>query len=148
MAQERLDFLVFYRGNLVTGFDYIYVKRQEGHAFWQSALKAQEAKDILDKDFIFYNPHLNDKGEPFNWRYREDWVDMTKVWDHFSEEAMAYITTWMSEYRGPSYDDPSKNDEWGVRFKVPGEKEQFIWGLNAFPANLDDFSHFLYRFGQ
>ncbi|GMA70641.1 hypothetical protein GCM10025879_18870 [Leuconostoc litchii] len=148
MGQERLDFLVFYRGNLVEGFDYVYVKRQDGRAFWKSEYKAQEAKDILDKDFMFYNPHLNDKGEPFNWRYREDWVDMTKVWDHFSEESIAYIKTWLDEYRGPAHDDPSKNDEWGVRWKEPNNQEKLIWGLNAFPANLNDFSDFLYRFGK
>ena len=25
MASRRLDFLVFYRGNLATGFDYVYL---------------------------------------------------------------------------------------------------------------------------
>jgi len=148
MAQARLDFLVFYRGNLVNGFDYVYIKRHEGHAFWQNDNKSQEAKDILDPEFDFYNPHYNAQGEPFNWRYRENWVDMTNVWDHFSQEAMAYIKTWLTEYRGPSYDDPSRNDEWGVRYQVPGQPERLIWGLNAFPANLDDFSEFVYRFGK
>ena len=48
-------------------------------------------------------------------------------------------------YRGPSYPDPSLNDEWGVRFKAPGAQERIIWGLNAFPANLQDFSDYLYQ---
>lgn len=53
---------MFYRGNLVNGFDYVYIKRHEGHAFWQSDSKSQEAKDILDPEFDFYNPHYNDQG--------------------------------------------------------------------------------------
>ncbi|WP_367300775.1 hypothetical protein [Leuconostoc carnosum] len=148
MGQARLDFLVFYRGNLASGFNYVYVKRHEGHAFWQKDDKSQQAKDILDTHFDFYNPHFNEQGEPFNWRYRDEWVDMTKVWDHFAEESLAFINTWMSEYRGPSHDDPSWNDEWGVRFKIPGQPEKIIWGLNAFPANLSDFIDFLYGFGK
>lgn len=148
MAQARLDFLVFYRGNLVTGFDYIYVKRHEGHAFWQMRDKRQEVKNILDADFDYYNPHFNGNGEAFRWRYQEPWIDMTASWDDFALESMAYINTWMAEYHGPSHTDASLNDEWGVRYKVPGEKERIIWGLNAFPANLQNFMTFLYHFGK
>lgn len=149
MGQDRLDFLVFYRGNLVTGFDYVYVKRYEGHAFWQHVGKNQEPKDILDVDFDFYNPHFNENGESFNWRYRENWVNMTAVWDDFAKTSMSYINTWMPEYPGPSQSDSRLNDEWGVRYKSPGDShERIIWGLNAFPANLQDFITFLYQFGK
>ena len=85
MSSRRLDFLVFYRGNLVTGFDYVYLKRHEGHAFLQIADKTQPVKNITDPDFDFYNPHFNAAGEPFNWRYREDWLDMTAQWDDIAE---------------------------------------------------------------
>lgn len=145
MASRRLDFLVFYRGNLATGFDYVYLKRHEGHAFLQIADKTQPVKNITDPDFYFYNPHFNAAGEPFNWRYREDWLDMTAQWDDIAETAWQYLETWMAAYRGPSYPDPSLNDEWGVRFKAPGAQERIIWGLNAFPANLQDFSDYLYQ---
>lgn len=148
MATQRLDFLVFYRGNLVTGFDYIYAKRHEGHAFLQYDDKSQEAKDILDPRFDFYNPHFNEAGEPYNWRYKEPWLDMTDKWDDFAPEVLSYINTWMGEYRGPSYPDPSLNDEWGVRFKLPNQREQIIWGLNAFPANLQAFVAFLSEFRE
>lgn len=144
---SRLDFLVFYRGNMVNGFDYVYTKRYEGHAFWQARPKDMTQSDVLDDEYDFYNPHFNAQGEPFNWRYHETWVDMTNVWDHFSQEATNYLNSWMSEYPGPTFDDPSRNDEWGVRFRVPGQPEQIIWGINAFPANLDAFSDFIYRFG-
>jgi len=148
MTHTRLDFLVFYRGNLVTGFDYIYIKRHEGHAFWQSRDKTKEAKDIADIDFDFYNPHFNQTGKAFNWRYHEQWTDMTMSWDEFTDKAMSYINTWMTEYPGPSQTKPSLNDEWGIRFKVPGEHERMIWGLNAYPANLQKFIDFLYSFAN
>ncbi|WP_294976120.1 hypothetical protein [uncultured Leuconostoc sp.] len=148
MAQTRLDFLVFYRGNLVSGFDYVYIKRHEGHAFWHSRDKAQEAKDITDIDFDFYNPHFNQAGQAFNWRYREQWSDMTTSWDDFTDKAMRYINTWMTAYPGPSQTEPSLNDEWGIRFKVPSENERMIWGLNAYPANLQSFIDFLYTFAN
>jgi hypothetical protein len=40
------------------------------------------------------------------------------------------------------------NDEWGVRFKLPNQREQIIWGLNAFPANLQAFVAFLSEFRE
>lgn len=143
MSEKRLDFLVFYRGNMVKGFEYIYAKRHEGHAFLQLDKNSKSPKNINDLDYDFFNPHYNQSGEPFQWHYNEEWVDLSTRWDDLAPQILAYIDTWMTEYPGPSYPDKSLNDEWGVRFKLPGQREQIIWGLNAFPSNLQNFKDLL-----
>jgi hypothetical protein len=139
----RLDYVTFYRGNFVEGYDYYYLKRYEGHAFLQFQPRGQAVRDITSSDFDYYNPHYNQMGQPFNWRYQEEWTDLTQQWDDVVDQTLGYIQTWMREYHGPTFDHAADNDEWGVRFKRPGQVDEVIWGLNAFPANLADFEHFL-----
>lgn len=138
MAQ-RLDYLTFYRGNFATGYDYFYLKRQDGHAFLHFEPKGAPVLDVTDGDFDYYNPHYSQDGTPFTWRYREAWTDLSKEWDALIEELLAIIDTWLPEYHGPSFETAADNDEWGVRFKRPGQVDDVIWGLNAFPGNLADF---------
>jgi hypothetical protein len=148
MAAIRLDYLVFYIGNLSYGFDYVYTKRSEGHAFLLRRTPQEEIADITDRNFDFYNPHLsNDNKTTFNWNYDENYNDMTNVWEHFADVTLGFLENWADDYRGVSLKNDSQNVEWGVRFLSPSIKqEQVIWGVNAYPDRFDDFVSYLRSF--
>lgn len=148
MAAIRLEYLVFYIGNLAFGFDYVYAKRSNGHAFLLHRQPGTEIAQVTDDNFDFYNPHFSeDRRTEFNWTYDESYADMTNVWDHFAEVVFGYLENWSSDYKGVSLKDDEKNVEWGVRFKSPNfGDEEIIWGINAYPENFDDFVNYIKSF--
>lgn len=142
----RLNYLVWYTGNMNKGFDYIYTKFQDGHAFWLKRQSGDKIETITDPDFDFYNPHFNERAEPFNWTYQEQFVDMSKVWDHFSDVTSGFLEAWHDDYRGVPDQNLANNVEWGVRWKFPNEQAQFTWGVNAQPERYNDFVNYLKSF--
>jgi hypothetical protein len=148
MAAIRLDYLVFYIGNLAYGFDYIYAKRTEGHAFLIRREPGTPIADINDPIFDFYNPHYSeDRRTQFNWTYEEKYADMTNVWDHFADVVFGYLEGWANDYRGVSLPNDSQNVEWGVRFRSPQfGSEEIVWGMNAYPETFDDFVNYIRSF--
>jgi hypothetical protein len=148
MAAIRLDYLVFYIGNLSYGFDYVYAKRSEGHAFLVRRAPHEDIADINDPEFDFFNPHLSeDRKTTFNWNYDEKYTNMTNVWEHFVDVSLGFIEDWSDDYRGVSLPNDSQNVEWGIRFKSPNyPDEQIVWGINAYPDRFDDFVAYLRSF--
>ncbi len=144
----RLDYLIFYIGNLSYGFDYVYTKRINGHAFYLRRPPQAEIADVNDESFDFYNPHFStDTHTAFNWKYDEKFTDLTRIWDHYSDVALGFIEDWAEDYRAPVDPDSDQNVEWGVRFHSPSLKgEQLIFGVNAYPSGFDDFVNYLRSF--
>ena len=141
-----LNYLVWYSGNMQKGFEYIYTKFNEGHAFWLERKPGEKIETVTDPDFDFFNPHFNERGETFNWTYDEQFVDMSNVWEHFSDVTSGFLENWHSDYRGVADKNLSNDVEWGVRWEFPGEKGQFIWGVNAKPERYDDLVNYLKSF--
>ncbi|EHN59566.1 hypothetical protein [Oenococcus kitaharae] len=144
----RLDYLVFYIGNISYGFDYVYTKRINGHAFYVRRQPQEEIADILDENFDFYNPHIaEDTHAAFNWKYDEKFTDLSRVWDHYSDVVLGFIEPWEADYRAPVDYNSDKNVEWGIRFHSRNLKgEQLIYGVNAYPERFDDFVNYLRSF--
>ncbi|WP_439424697.1 phosphoesterase [Oenococcus alcoholitolerans] len=144
----RLNYFIFYIGNISYGFDYIYTKRHNGHAFYLRRPPLSEIANVQSEKFDFYNPHYSSENHtPFTWKYDEKFTDLTRVWDHFSEVVLAFIEDWADDYRAPVDLDSDKNVEWGIRFNSPKfVDEQFIFGVNAFPPRFDDFVNYIRSF--
>ena len=136
-----LAYLTFYRGNLATGFDYIYAKKTADHAFYVKvpADVMVDITDIQDERFDFYRqmpaaqvayPQLVDL-----------WQDVSFQWPNIERRLMDFLPNWQSEYRQIQ---TGATDEWGVTVKFDDQAAplQFI-GINAFPEDFGQFEQWL-----
>ncbi len=144
----NLEYLVFYTGNLKYGFNYVYTKKINGHAFYIKRTPFSKISDIADKKFDFYNPHFNKKThKPFIKHYKEKFINLTDRWDRFSITSLNLIQDWKLEYTSPFNFKTSQNNEWGVRFKTTKLlKEKIIFGINSYPKNFGQFKKYLKSF--
>lgn len=143
----RLNFLVFYKGNIEKGFDYYYFKRNEGHSFFLFE-HTNNPKDILDDNFDYYNPHYNDQGKEFIWNYDEAWLDISAEWDEFAKQFFDYLPTWLNYYHAQSFPERKDNVEWGIRYQILNQGIELISGFNAWPVNFDKFQDFVNSYAK
>ncbi len=137
-----LEYFEFYRGNMLTGFDYYYGKLTDQHAFLLKTTKDLGflPAEVTEPSFDFNrqlapNPKLQ--------QYDGLWIDLTFQWQAFSKQMEGFIGGWAKEYNGSS-DALGANDEWGLRGKYDtNEEEQRFWGVNRYTDNFDDFLKWL-----
>lgn len=138
-----LEYVVYYRGNLAAGFDYIYAKQTDQHAFYlRVPAEMKTFADITDATFDFSRTNADevqadDKRRPF----ASMWQDVSFQWPNIERRLMEILPTWQPEYRGVV---TGKTDEWGVRIKFADQPDELRFvGYNDFPADFELFEKWI-----
>jgi len=136
-----LEYLTFYRGNLATGFDYIYAKKTAEHAFYVKipAELAVEIADVQDEQFDFYRQmDLDQVAYP---QLIDLWQDVSFQWPNIERHLMDFLPNWQSEYRQIQV---GATDEWGVLVKFDDQTMPLSFiGINTFPEGFTKFEQWL-----
>lgn len=139
-----LEYLTFYQGNLATGFDYIYAKKVENHAFYINAPASLDAAimDITAESFDFSQENqrniLIDKDLR---QFSSVWQNITFQWPNIERQLELITADWQPEYQQQS---PGPVKEWGLTVKWDNEEKPYqIIGYNDYPENFSQFVQWL-----
>ena len=143
-----LEYLTFYQGNLATGFDYIYAKKVENHAFYINAPASLDAAimDITAESFDFSQENqrniLTDKDLR---QFSSVWQNITFQWPNVERQLLAITADWADDYAKESV---GPIEEWGLTIKMTDQEPRIIVGYNDFPNNFDQLVRWLNSYAQ
>lgn len=135
-----IEYFEFYRGNLIEGFDYIYGKQVDEHAFLLGIPKQMQLEplEITTPELDFQPGKPAPKGYE---KYAKYVRMMAMQWDSFSELLGQLISDWQPSYQGMIGE---QNAEWGLKIKIQGDDEvHHYWGFNDAPANFEEVANWL-----
>lgn len=135
-----LQYFEFYRGNLATGFDYIYAKQTDQYAFYLRVPATMNAPimDVTDPTFVFMREQPTDA----KWRqFATMWQDVSFQWPNIERKLMATLPNWQADYRQVQ---PGATDEWGLIVQFDDQPDVLRFGgVNAFPEDFAAFEKWI-----
>lgn len=143
-----LEYLTFYHGNLETGFDYIYAKKKDDHAFYVNAPATLDLDimDITDEKFDFSQKNrlqitIDKDLRPFS----DVWQNITFQWPNVERQLLAITADWADDY---AKEPVGPVEEWGLTIKMTDQEPRIIVGYNEFPDNFDQLVRWLNSYAQ
>lgn len=135
----EVEYFEFYRGNLISGFDYFYGKKTAQTAF---ILGVDRQKHLAPLDLA--DPAVNFDSKQLATgldKYKQFVRPVAFQWEGITSRLVELVDDWQPNYQGPV---DEANEEWGLRLKYQNVAEmQHSWGLNQYPKNFDDFYQWL-----
>ncbi|MBS0949392.1 phosphoesterase [Weissella minor] len=144
-----IKYFEYYRGNLENGFETIYGKKVQDHAFILTRKNDATLPniDIADESVDFSRKRQQIITKDFKLRRFENaWQDVSFQWENIDRHLNELITEWQPEYREIK---AGLTDEWGLFVQYDDvDKLQRYVGANAYPDNFDLFVNWLTGFSR